>query len=174
MAAGLARATAWAPPSGAAELVEAARAEAPDDAALLAIAAEDHAAAGRWARARAALDDQAKLSSDPDWAVALLGLSAHVAEQLEGDNDAAAVRYQRVLAGRAGDPVTLRALERLASRTGDASAQVELAVAAVGRSVEPAERAALALRAAELAETALHDPTQAAALARRAVEAVPG
>jgi tetratricopeptide (TPR) repeat protein len=161
----------------AAELVEAARAESPEDAALLAIAAEDHAAAGRWARARAALDDQAKLTTDPDWAVALLGLSAHVAEQLEGDNDAAAVRHQRVLAGRADSsmlPITLRALERLASRTGDARAQVELAVAAVGRSVDPAERAALALRAAELAETALHDPTQAAALARRALEAAPG
>ena len=158
----------------AAELVEAARAEAPDDAALLAIAAEDHAAAGRWARARAALDDQAALTSDPDWAVALLGLAAHIAEQLEGDNDAAAARHHRVLAGRAADPVTLRALERIASRTGDARAQVELGVAAVGRSLDAAERAALALRAAELAETALHDPTQAAALARRALEAVAG
>ncbi|HVZ72626.1 MAG TPA: tetratricopeptide repeat protein, partial [Polyangia bacterium] len=39
---------------------------------------------------------------------------------------------------------------------------------------EPAERAALALRAAELAETALHDGAQAAGLARRALEAVPG
>jgi tetratricopeptide (TPR) repeat protein len=156
------------------ELVEAARAEAPDDAALLAIAAEDHAAAGRWAQARVALDAQAALTSDPDWAVALLGLAAHIAEQLEGDNDTAAVRHHRVLAGHAGDPVTLRALERLASRTGDARAQVELAVGAVGRTVDAAERAALALRAAELAETALHDPTQAAALARRALEAVAG
>jgi tetratricopeptide (TPR) repeat protein len=159
------------------ELVEAARAEAPDDAALLAIAADDHATAGRWARARAALDDQAKLTTDPDWAVALAGLAAHVAEHHEGDNDAAAARHQRVLAGPAGSsasPVTLRALERLASRTGDARAQVELAVGAVGRSVDAAERAALALRAAELAETALHDPTQAAALARRALEAAPG
>ena len=156
------------------ELVEAARAEAPDDAALLAIAAEDHAAAGRWAQARAALDAQAALTSDPDWAVALLGLAAHIAEQLEGDNDTAAVRHHRVLVGHAGDPVTLRALERLASRTGDARAQVELAVGAVGRTVDAAERAALALRAAELAETALHDATQAAALARRALDAVPG
>jgi tetratricopeptide (TPR) repeat protein len=159
------------------ELVEAARAESPDDAALLAIAAEDHAAAGRWPRARAALDDQAALTTDPDWAVALLGLAAHVAEQNEGDNDVAAARHQRVLAGRADSsalPVTLRGLERLASRTGDARAQVELAVAAVGRSVDAAERAALAMRAAELAETALHDPAQAAGLARRAIEAAPG
>ncbi|HSZ83593.1 MAG TPA: tetratricopeptide repeat protein, partial [Polyangia bacterium] len=156
------------------ELVEAARAEAPDDAALLAIAAEDHAAAGRWAQARAALDDQAALTSDRDWAAALFGLAAHVAEHHEGDNDAAAERHRRVLETRAADPVTLRALERIASRTGDARAQVALAVAAVGRSVDAVERAALALRAAELAETALHDATQAAALARRALEAVAG
>ena len=38
----------------------------------------------------------------------------------------------------------------------------------------PAERAALAMRAAELAETAAHDLPRAAALARRALEAVPG
>ncbi|HVR03295.1 MAG TPA: tetratricopeptide repeat protein [Polyangia bacterium] len=156
------------------ELVEAARAEAPEDAALLAIAAEDHGAAGRWTRAREALDQQAALTSDLDWAAALLGLAAHIAEQHEGDNDAAAARHHRVLVSRAADPVTLLALERIASRTGDARAQVELAVAAVGRSVDAAERAALALRAAELAETALHDATQAAALARRALEAVPG
>jgi tetratricopeptide (TPR) repeat protein len=158
----------------AAELVEAARVEAPGDAMLLAVAAEDHAAAGRWSEARAALDEQARLTSDPDWAAALVGLAAHVAEHHEGDNDAAAARHQRVLAGRPADPVSLRALERIASRTGDARAQVELAVAAVGRSLDAAERAALALRAAELAETALHDVTQAAALARRALEAVPG
>jgi tetratricopeptide (TPR) repeat protein len=158
----------------AAELVEAARVEAREDAMLLAIAAEDHAAAGRWGEARAALDEQARLTSDPDWAAALIGLAAHVAEHHEGDNDAAAARYQRVLAGRPADPVSLRALERIASRTGDARAQVELGVAAVGRSLDAAERAALALRAAELAETALHDVTQAAALARRALEAVPG
>ncbi|HTA20554.1 MAG TPA: hypothetical protein VK989_14780, partial [Polyangia bacterium] len=157
----------------AAELVEAARGEAPDDAALLAVAAEDHAAAGRWAQARAALDDQAALTTDRDWAAALFGLAAHVAEHHEGDNDAAAERHRRVLETRAADPVTLRALERIASRTGDARAQVALAVAAVGRSVDAVERAALALRAAELAETALHDATQAAALARRALEAVP-
>src|SRR5450432_2723436 len=158
----------------ASELIEAARAEAPGDAALLAIAAEDHAAAGRWTRVREALDDQAALTTDPDWGAALLGLAAHVAEQHEGDNDAAVARHRRVLESRAGEPVTLRALERIAARTGDARAQVGLAVAAVGRSVEAGERAALALRAAELAETALHDATQAAALARRALEAVPG
>jgi tetratricopeptide (TPR) repeat protein len=156
------------------ELVEAARALAPEDAALLAIAAEDHAAAGRWTRVREALDDQAALTSDPDWGAALLGLAAHIAEQHEGDNDAAAARHRRVLESRSAEPVTLRALERIAARTGDARAQVGLAVAAVGRSVEAAERAALALRSAELAETALHDATQAAALARRALEAVPG
>jgi tetratricopeptide (TPR) repeat protein len=158
----------------AAELVESARVEAPQDSALLAAAAEDHAAAGRWTRAREALDDQATLTTDQDWAAALLGRAAHIAELHEGDNDAAAVRYRRVLEIRAADPVTLRALERIASRTGDAQTQVALAVAAVGRIAEPAERAAVALRAAELAETALHDTPQAATLARRALEAVPG
>jgi cellulose synthase operon protein C len=158
----------------AAELVESARIESPQDPALLAAAAEDHAAAARWTRAREALDDQAALTTDQDWAAALLGLAAHIAEQHEGDNDAAVVRYRRVLEIHAADPVTLRALERIASRTGDAQTQVALAVTAVGRTVEPAERAAVALRAAELAETALHDTLAAATLARRALEAVPG
>jgi tetratricopeptide (TPR) repeat protein len=158
----------------ASELVESARAETPDDAALLGTAADDHATAGRWTRAREALDDQARLTSDQDWAAALLALAAHIAEHEENDNDAAAARLRRVLETRAADPVALRALERIAARTGDARAQVALAVAAVGRSVDAGERAALALRAAELAETALHDVPQAAALARRAIEAVPG
>jgi tetratricopeptide (TPR) repeat protein len=156
------------------ELVESARAEAPEDAALLAIATEDHVAAGRWTRAREALDDQATLAADADWAAALQGLAAHIAERYEGDNDAAAVRHRGIVERRSADPVTLRALERIASRTGDARAQVALAVAAVGRSADTVERAALALRAAELAETVLHDAQQAAALARRALEAVPG
>jgi cellulose synthase operon protein C len=156
------------------ELVDSARAEAPEDAALLALAAEDHVAAGRWTRAREALDAQAALTSDADWAAALLGLGAHLAEHDERDDVVAGVRLRRVLETRASDPVTLRALERIAARTGDARAQVSLAVAAAGRSPDVVERAALALRAAELAETALHDVPQAAALARRAVEAVPG
>jgi golgin subfamily B member 1 len=156
------------------ELCESARAEAPEDAALLAIAAEDHVAAGRWTRGREALDAAAALTTDADWAASLLGQGAHVAEHDEGDGDAATARLRRVLESRASDPVTLRALERIAARTGDARAQVALAVAAVGRSAEAAERAALAVRAAELAETALHDAPQAAALARRALEAVPG
>jgi tetratricopeptide (TPR) repeat protein len=158
----------------AATLVERARADDPDDRALLAAAVEDHLSAGRWKEARAALDHQAELTVDRDWASALLGLGAHVAEQHEGDDEAAAARYRRVLEAHAADPVALGALERIASRTGDASAQVALAVATVGRGEEPAERAALAMRAAELAETALHDLPQAAALARRALEAVPG
>ncbi len=70
--------------------------------------------------------------------------------------------------------MALVALERIASRTGDAPAQVRLAEAAVDRCSDAAERAALAMRAAELAETAAHDLPRAAGLARRALEAVPG
>jgi tetratricopeptide (TPR) repeat protein len=158
----------------AAALIESARADDPDDPALLAAAVEDHLAAGRWAEARAALDHQAELTSDRDWAAALLGSGAHVAEQHEEDDEAAAARYRRVLEVRATDPVALGALERIASRTGDALSQVALAVSSVGRSDEPRECAALAVRAAELAETASHDLPQAVTLARRALEAVPG
>ncbi|HVZ74083.1 MAG TPA: hypothetical protein VHJ20_17010, partial [Polyangia bacterium] len=125
----------------AAELVEAARVEAQDDVALLALAADDHLAAGRWARARAALDEQAGLARDAGWAAALLGMAAHVAERHEGDNDAAAVRLRRLVESRAEaatSPTTLRALERIASKTGDARAQVALAVAAAGAATEPA------------------------------------
>ena len=73
-----------------------------------------------------------------------------------------------------GIPVALAGLERIASRTGDAAGQVTLAEGAVDRSDDAAERAALAMRAAELAETAAHDLPRAAALARRALDAVPG
>jgi len=161
-------------PARAVELVEAARAADPDDPALLAAAVSGALAAGQWSKAREALDRQAELSRDRDWAATLLGLGAHLAELHEGNDDAAAGRYRRLLEARPGDPVALAALERIASRTGDAAAQVTLAEAAVDRSTDAPERAALALRAAELAETAAHDLARAATLARRALEAVPG
>src|SRR6202012_3984620 len=54
------------------------------------------------------------------------------------------------------------------------AAQVMLAEGAMTRSADPSERAALAMRAAELAETAAHDLPRAAALARRALGGGPG
>ncbi len=161
-------------PARAVELVEAARGADPDDPALLFASVSGALAAGQWAKAREALDHQAELSHDRDWAATLVGLGAHVAELHEGNDEAAAARYRRLLEARPGDPVALAALERIASRTGDAAAQVTLAEGAVDRSADPAERAALALRAAELAETAAHDLPRAATLARRALETVPG
>jgi tetratricopeptide (TPR) repeat protein len=161
-------------PARADELVEAAHAADAGDPAPLHAMVSAALATGQWAKARAALDRQADLSRDRDWAATLLGLGAHVAELHEGDDDAAAGRYRRLLEVRAADPVALAALERIASRTGDAAAQVALAESAVDRSGDPAERAALAMRAAELAETAGHDLPRAAALARRALDAVPG
>jgi tetratricopeptide (TPR) repeat protein len=158
----------------AAALLDEARAADPDDPALLFATASSALGGGQWAKARLALDRQADLSSDRDWAATLVGLGAHLAEQYEGDDEAAAGRYRRLLDARPGDPVALAALERIASRTGDAAAQVTLAEAAVDRSADAAERAALAMRGAELAETAAHDLPRAAALARRALEAVPG
>jgi tetratricopeptide (TPR) repeat protein len=157
-----------------ASLIDEARVADPDDPALLFATVSGALAAGHWGKARLALDHQADLSHDRDWAATLVGLGAHLAEQHEGDNEAAAGRYRRLLDARPGDPVALAALERIASRTGDAAAQVTLAEGAVDRSAEAAERAALAMRAAELAETAAHDLPRAAALARRALEAVPG
>jgi len=161
-------------PARAAELVDAARVADPDDPALLFAAVSGALAAAAWGKAREALDHQADLTHDRDWAATLLGLGAHLAELHEGNDDAAAGRYRRLLEARPGDPVALAALERIASRTGDAAAQVTLAEAAVDRSGDASERAALALRAAELAETAAHDLPRAATLARRALEAVPG
>ncbi len=161
-------------PARADELTEAAHVADPADPAPLFAMSSAALAAGQWAKARLALDRQADLSRDRDWAATLLGLGAHVAELHEGNDDAAAGRYRRLLETRAADPVALAALERIASRTGDAAAQVALAESAVDRSGDPAERAALAMRAAELAETAGHDLPRAAALARRALEAVPG
>ena len=158
----------------AAAMLEEARAADPDDPALLMAAASVQLAAGQWRAARTALDRHAELSQDRDWAATLAGLSAHVAEHLESDDEAAAARYRRLLETRPGDPVGQSALERIASRTGDAAAQVALAELAVDHSAEGAERAALAVRAAEVAETAAHDLPRAAALARRALEAVPG
>jgi Tfp pilus assembly protein PilF len=155
-------------------LLEEARVADPDDPALLAGVVSAHLAGGQWAKARMALDHHAALTSDRDWAAASLGLGAHLAEQHEADDGAAAARYRRLLDVRPADLVALAALERIASRSGDAAAQVALAEGAVDRSADPAERAALALRAAELAETAAHDLPRAAALARRALGAVPG
>ena len=80
-----------------------------------------------------------------------------------------------MLEARPGDPVALAALERIASRTGDArGAGARWPRRPSIAAPTPAERAALAMRAAELAETAAHDLPRAAALARRALEAVPG
>ncbi len=158
----------------AAALTEQALASDPDDPALLFAMVSSCLAAGEWTKARATLDHHAEITRDRDWAATLAGLSAHLAEQHESDDEAAAARYRRLLGTRAGDPVALAALERIASRTGDAAAQVTLAEGAVDRSAEGEERAALAMRAAELAETAAHDLPRAAALARRALEAVPG
>ena len=161
-------------PARADELIEAAHAADPADPAPLFAMTSAALATGQWSKARLALDRQAELTRDRDWAATLQGLGAHIAELHEGNDDAAAGRYRRLLEARAADPVALAALERIASRTGDAAAQVALAESAVDRSGDPAERAALAMRAAELAETAGHDLPRAAALARRALEAVAG
>ena len=40
-----------------------------------------------------------------DWGATLSGLGAHLAEHHEGDDEAAAARYRRLLEARAGDPV---------------------------------------------------------------------
>ena len=155
-------------------LVEDARSADPNDPVLLFQSVANHLEAGQWTKARLALDHHAELTNDRDWGGTLAGLGAHLAEHHEGDDEAAAARYRRLLEARASDPVALVALERIASRTGDAPAQVRLAEAAVDRSGDAFERAALAMRAAELAETAAHDLPRAAALARRALDAVPG
>ncbi len=161
-------------PARADELTEAAQAADPADPAPLFAMTSAALATGQWGKARLALDRQAELTRDRDWAATLQGLGAHIAELHEGNDDAAAGRYRRLLEARSADPVALAALERIASRTGDAAAQVALAEAAVDRSGEPDERAAVAMRAAELAETAGHDLPRAAALAWRALEAVAG
>ena len=158
----------------AAALVDEARLADPDDPALLTIAAAEALADGHWNKARSALDRRAERTRDGDWAAALAGLAAHVAEHHEGEDQVAASRYRRVLEVRPADPVALAGLERIASRVGDAAAQVALAAGAVDRAEEAAERAALAMRAAEIAETAAHDLPGAATLARRALEAIPG
>src|SRR3954462_6113098 len=112
-------------------LIEDARIADPNDPALLFLSAANHLEAGQWTKARLCLDQHAELSTDRDWSATLSGLGAHLAEHHEGDDEAAAARYRRLLEVRASDPVALVALERIASRTGDAPAQVRLAEAAV-------------------------------------------
>jgi tetratricopeptide (TPR) repeat protein len=158
----------------AAAIVEKALGDDPDDLGLLAVACEDHLSGGRWARAVELLDRQAELTVDRDLAAALLGLSGHVAERHLNDDAAAVARFRHALEVSPSNPATLGALERIASRTGDTATQVGLAVAAVGRTEDHAERAALAVRAAEINESVLHDLEGAAAMARRALEAIPG
>ena len=154
--------------------VELALADEPADLALLATAAEDHLAAGRWRRAVELLDRQADLVGDPDYMAVLQAQAAHVAEQQIGDDEGAGRRLRRVLAARPSDPVALAAMERIASRGGDVPLQIELLSASVGRAEDPGERAALAIRVAELNELGLSDLETAAAFARRALDALPG
>ena len=154
--------------------IELALLDEPSDLALLAAAAEDHLAAGRWRRGIELLDRQADLVVDPDYAAVLQAHAAHIAESQLGDDEGAARRLRRVLAVRPSDPVALSAMERIASRSGDVSLQIELQSASVGRAEDPGERAALAVRAAELNELGLADLDTAAAFARRALDAIPG
>ena len=146
----------------------------PSDLALLGAAAEDHLVAGRWRRGIELLDRQADLVVDPDYAAVLQAHAAHVAEAQLNDDEGAARRLRRVLAVRPSDPVALSAMERIASRSGDVALQIELQSASVGRAEDPGERAALAVRAAELNELGLTDLDTAAAFARRALDAIPG
>ena len=105
-------------------LVEEARAADPNDPVLMYLSVSNHLEAGNWTKARLCLDHHAELSKDKDWGATLAGFGAHLAEHHEGDDEAAAARYRRLLEARPGDPVALVALERIASRTGDAPAQV--------------------------------------------------
>ena|GEM_PF-1735984 len=146
----------------------------PSDLALLAAAAEDHLVAGRWRRGIELLDRQADLVVDADYAAVLQAHAAHIAEAQLNDDEGAARRLRRVLAVRPSDPVALSAMERIASRSGDVALQIELQSASVGRAEDPGERAALAVRAAELNELGLTDLDTAAAFARRALDAIPG
>ncbi len=154
--------------------VELALADEPLDLALLAAAAEDHLLAGRWRRAVELLDRQSDLVGDPDYMAVLQSQAAHVAEHQIGDDEGAGRRLRRVLAVRPADPVALSAMERIASRRGDIPLQIELLSGAVGRAEDPAERAALAIRIAELNELGLSDLETAAGFARRALDAIPG
>lgn len=149
-------------------------ADEPSDFALLSTAAEDHLSAGRWARAVELLDRQADLATDQEYAAALEALAASVAEQQLADDAGAAQRLRRVLAVRPSDPVALAAMERIASRSGDVALQIELISSSVGRAEDPAERAALAVRVAELNEQGLGDLDTAVSFAQRALDAIPG
>lgn len=154
--------------------IELALLDEPSDLALLAAAAEDHLVAGRWRRGIELLDRQADLIVDPEYAAVLQAHAAHIAESQLSDDEGAARRLRRVLAVRPSDPVALSAMERIASRSGDVALQIELQSASVGRAEDPGERAALAVRAAELNELGLTDLDTAAAFARRALDAIPG
>jgi tetratricopeptide (TPR) repeat protein len=154
--------------------VERALAEEPADVMLLGALAEDHLTAGRWNRAVELLDRQSELVGDPEYVAVLQSHAAQVAEEHLGDDGGAARRLLRVLAARPSDPVALQAMERLASRSGDVALQIELMSGAVGRAEDPQERAALAVRVAELNDLGLSDLESAAAFARRALDAIPG
>ena len=73
----------------------------PADPAPLCAMTSAALATGQWGKARLALDRQAELTRDRDWAATLQGLGAHIAELHEGNDDAAAGRYRRLLEARA-------------------------------------------------------------------------
>ena len=69
------------------------------------VSAANHLEAGQWTKARLCLDHHAEISNDKDWGATLAGFGAHLAEHHEGDDEAAAARYRRLLeraAGRSG------------------------------------------------------------------------
>jgi tetratricopeptide (TPR) repeat protein len=161
-------------PERAAATVELALLDEPADVLLSTAATEDSLNAGRWRRAVELLDRRSELLGDLDYVAVLQGEAAHVAEQYLADDEGAGRRLRRVLAAMPSDPVALQAMERIASRGGDVALQIELMSAAVGRAEDPGERAALAVRVAEMSELDRADLDAAVAFARRALDAVPG
>lgn len=155
-------------------VLEAALVDLPKDLALLAAVADDHLGAGRWSKAIDLLDRQADLTVDAGWAAALRGLGGHLAEMRLHDDRRAAQHFRVVLLSQPADAGALAALGRIAARAGDAKAQAEAAEVAVAQARDPAERAALLMRAAEIDETGLRDRAAAAEKARRALDAVAG
>ncbi|MBX3269200.1 MAG: hypothetical protein KF729_03005 [Sandaracinaceae bacterium] len=145
----------------------------PDHAAAIRGARRMLGATGRWATMPALYDAEIALTREPRERARLLYRKARLMEEELRQAQPALGVYREALALDPGNVVILKAIER-ALRRDKAWGPLEATYAQLANAVEsPALRAAWTAVRAQLTETQLRDPVQAAALYEAALEADP-
>lgn len=137
------------------------RAAAPRDVPALRALARLHARAGRWEELAALHRAEADASSDPAAAADLLQRVGELAERRLGRLDEALAAYREALLLSPAHLPALRALARLHRLRGDDEGLAEVLRAQATARPPTAERAAVLVQAARIAEERLGDPARA-------------